>query len=98
MVSLSNFAARAPPSWPAAITVGGDQPTVVLERLEGEMRRTVIIKDVAIGVDKNQHEGVTLLSFGLKLPLFTVLALLFVVALEAFVVAQKGLIAVQDVV
>jgi hypothetical protein len=61
------------------------------------MRFTVIIEHVAVGVDKNQNEGVTLLASSLLLPSFSSLSLLLVIALEAFVVAQEGLIAGQDV-
>lgn len=62
------------------------------------MKLTVIIEDVAVGVNKDQHEGVPLLAASLLLPALSGLALLLVVALEAFVVAQQGLIAGQDVV
>jgi hypothetical protein len=53
--------------------------------------------NVAVAVDKDLDEWVTLMATSLQLPALPSLSLLLTVAHEASVVAQKDLIAVQDV-
>jgi hypothetical protein len=64
----------------------------------GEVRFTVIIKHVAVGIDKNQYKGIALVTSGFLLPFFSSLSLFLVIALEASVVAQEGLVTGQDLV